>query len=101
MAYGDFKDLPWRAASVKILRNKAFDFAWNSLEYGGCQRGLASRIYNFFDKKTSGATSGGGINDENMSDQQIPEELYKPIIGNLENKKYTHFYRQYLRCWSF
>ena len=100
MADGDFKDLPWRAASVKILRNKAFDFA-KSLEYGGCQRGLASRIYNFFDKKTSGATSGGGINDENMSDQQIPEELYKPIIGNLKNKKYTHFYRQYLGCWSF
>ena len=60
--------------------------------------GLLPEFIIFLIKKTSGATSGGGINDENMSDQQIPEELYKPIIGNLKNKKYTHFYRQYLGC---
>ena len=45
----------------------------------------------FFDKKTSGATSSGGIKNENMSDQQIAEELYKPIIGNLKNQKVYSF----------
>ena len=50
----------------------------------------------FFDKKTSGATSSGGIKNENMSDQQIAEELYKPIIGNLKIKKvYSFLYKRF------
>ena len=50
MAYEDFKELPRRTASNKILHNKAFNFAKNS-KYDGYQRGLGSVIYNFFDKK--------------------------------------------------
>ena len=50
MAYGDFKDLTRRIASDKILRDKAFNIAKN-LKYDGCQRGLASMAYKFFDKK--------------------------------------------------
>ena len=53
MAYGDFKDLTRRTASDKILCNKAFNIAKNP-KYGGYQRGLASMVYKFFDKKTSG-----------------------------------------------
>ena len=30
MAYGDFKDLPRRTASEKVLRDKVFDIAKNS-----------------------------------------------------------------------
>ena len=30
MAYGDFKDLPKRTASDKVLRDKSFDIAKNS-----------------------------------------------------------------------
>ena len=50
MAYGDFKDLAKRTASDKILRDKAFDIAKNT-KYDGYQRGLASMVYKFFDKK--------------------------------------------------
>ena len=49
IAYGDFKDL----TSGKILRGKAFNIAKNP-KYDVYQRGLASLVYKFFDKKTSG-----------------------------------------------
>ena len=39
MAYRDFKDLVKRAASDKLLRNKAFDIAKNP-KYHRYQRGL-------------------------------------------------------------
>ena len=50
MAHGDFKNLAKRAASDKVLRDKPFNIAKNpkSDEY---QRGLASMVYKFFDKK--------------------------------------------------
>ena len=50
MVYGDFKDLVRRTASDKILRDKAFNIAKNP-KYNGYQRGLASMVYTFFDKK--------------------------------------------------
>ena len=56
MAYGDFKDLK-RTASDKILRDKAFNIAKNP-KYDGYQRELASMVYTFFDKKST----GGGVN---------------------------------------
>ena len=46
-AYGDFKDLPRRRASNKILCDKAFNIAKN-LKRDGYPCGLASKIYNFF-----------------------------------------------------
>ena len=58
MAYLDFKDLARRTASDKVLRDKAFNIASNP-KYKGYQRGLASMVYKFFDKKTTnkGVTS--------------------------------------------
>ena len=50
IAYGDFKDLRKKTAADKVLRGKAFNIAKN-LKYDGSQRGLASMVYNFFDKK--------------------------------------------------
>ena len=50
MAYGDFKDFPSRTAFDKVLRDKAFNVAKNS-KYSGYQRGFASLLYKFFDKK--------------------------------------------------
>ena len=50
MAFGVFKDLARRTASDKVLRDKAFNIAKNP-KYDGYQRGLASVVYNFFDKK--------------------------------------------------
>ena len=55
MAYGEFKDINRRTASDIILRDKAFNITKNP-KYDGYQRGLASMVYKFFDKKS---TSGG------------------------------------------
>ena len=82
MAYGDFKDLTRRIASDKILHDKAVNIAKN-LKYDGYQRGLASLVYKFFDKKTSGSS----IKNENMSDQQLAEELHKPVIRKFKRRK--------------
>ena len=73
MAYGDFKDLKRRTASDKILRDKAFNIAKNP-KYDGYQRGLASMVHRFFDKKSTG---NGIANEPNY---QLENELHKPII---------------------
>ena len=57
MAYGEFKDLARRTASDKVLRDKVFNIAKNP-KYDGYQRGLASMVYKFSDKKSKGS----GIN---------------------------------------
>ena len=54
MDYGNFKDLAKRTASDKVLRDKAFNIAKNP-RYDGYQRGLASIVYNCFDKKSAGS----------------------------------------------
>ena len=68
MAYGDFKELPRRTTSDKVLRDKAFNIATNP-KYHGYQRGLASMVYNFFDKKSATHT-GTGINSNSDSENQ-------------------------------
>ena len=73
MAYGYFKDLKRRTFSDKVLRDKAFNIAKNP-RYNGYQRGLASMVYKFVDKKSEG--SGIVNNKENI---QLTEELHKPI----------------------
>ena len=50
MAYGDFKDFKKRTAADKVLRDKVFNTAEDP-KYDGYQRGLASMVYKFFDKK--------------------------------------------------
>ena len=94
MAYGDFKDLARRAASDKFLRDKAFNIAKNH-KYDGYQRGLASMVYKFFDKKAAGS----GVNTHaNKSDGKLAEELYKPI--NRKLKKRTVYSRFKDNIWS-
>ena len=75
MAYGDFKDLARRTASHKSLRDKAFNVAKNP-KYDGYQRGLASMVYKFFDKKSKGS----GVNIPLEFNEQLLKELHKPII---------------------
>ena len=50
MAYGKSKDLVKRTQSDKVLKDKAFKIA-SDLKYDGYQRGLASMVYKFFNKK--------------------------------------------------
>ena len=54
MTYCKSKDLTKRTQSDKVLRHKAFKIA-NDPRYDGYQRGLASMVYKFFDKKSSGS----------------------------------------------
>ena len=82
MAYGDFKDIARRTASDKILRDKAFNIAKNP-KYDGYQRGLASMVYKFFDKKSKGS---GVANNEIKQNLQLAKELHKPIIRNFKKR---------------
>ena len=84
MAYRDFKDLARRTASDKVLRDKAFNIAKNP-KYDGYQRGLASMVYKFFDKKSAGS---GVANNEIKQNLQLAEELHKPIIRNFKKEQF-------------
>ena len=92
MAYGDFKDLAKRTASDKVLRDKAFNIAKNP-KYDGYQRGLASMVYKFLDKKSqeSGCplSSASLVADNNVIKQniQLADEIHKPIIGEFKKRK--------------
>ena len=82
MAFGDFKDLTRRTTSDKILWDKAFNIAKNP-KYDGYDRGLASMVYKFFDKKIAGSS----IKNENISNKELAEELQKPIIKKFKKRK--------------
>ena len=81
MAYGDFKDLSRRTASDKVLRNKAFNIVKNPRQ-DGYQRGLASMVYRFFDKKSADSGINMHANDKikqnqrplNLATHQLAEE---------------------------
>ena len=92
-AYSGSKDLVKRTQSDKILRDKAFNIA-KTPKYDGYQRGLASMVYKFFDRKS---TKGSGISNKENSVKNLPNlelanELHKPIIRKIKNRKvYSSF----------
>ena len=89
MAYGDFKDLARRAASDKVLRDKAFSIAKNP-KYDRHQRGLSSMVYKFFDRKSAG--SGVNMHTNNRRPLGLDEELHCLCNGLLlENLKEEQF----------
>ena len=72
MADGDFKNLPRRTASDKVLSDKSFNNARNP-KYNGYQREFTSMVYKFFGKKSSGT----GVQGELIpNQQQLVEELH-------------------------
>ena len=66
MVYGDFKDLKRRTQADKVLKDNAFKYGSNPV-HDGYQRGLASMVYKFFDKK-------------------VANELHKPIIRKFRKR---------------
>ena len=81
-AYADSKDLMNRIQADKVLRDKAYDTTSNP-SYNGYQRGLASMVYKFFDKKSAGS----GV--ENL---KLADELHKSVIKRFERRKvYSSF----------
>ena len=72
--------------SSKVLRDKAFKIA-SDPKYDGYQRGLASMVFKFFDKKSKGS----GINT-NEFNYQLANELHKPVTKKLKQRKvYSSF----------
>ena len=92
MAYGDFKDLTKRTAADKVWRYKAFKIA-SDQKYDGYQRGLASMVYKFFDKKSQG--SGLANNNENI---QLADELHKPVIRKFKKRKVYSSFKDNIWC---
>ena len=85
MAYGKLKDLAKRTQSEKVLRDKTFKIASNP-KHDGYQRGLASMVYKFFDKKCSGS----GVDAEPK--YQPANELHRQIIRKFKRRKiYSSF----------
>ena len=91
MAYDKSKDLAKRTQSDKVLRDKAFKIA-SDPKYDGYQRGLASMVYKFFDKKSSGSRI---VNETNY---QIANGLHKPIIRKFKKRKVYSSFRD--NIWS-
>ena len=86
-AYADHKDLINRNEADKVLRDKAYDIASNP-KYDGYQRGLASMVYKFFDKKSTGS----GFRKLKNSSSILADELHKPIIRKFNKRKvYSQF----------
>ena len=90
-AYADHKDLINRTEADKVLRDKAYDIASNP-EYDGYQRGLASMVYKFFDKKSTGSGFKKLKNTTKSSSSILANELHKPIIKKFDKRKvYSQF----------
>ena len=79
------KDLEKRTQSDIVLKNKALKIGSNP-KYNGYERGLASMVYNFFDKKLNG--SGLKENQGNFfQNSQLANELHKLIIRKFKKRK--------------
>ena len=93
-AYADNKDLINRTKADKDLREKAYDIASNP-EYDGYQRGLASMVYKFFDKKSIGSGIAGSSSLERMvepSSLKLSDELHKSVIKKINKRNvYSQF----------
>ena len=85
-AYAKYKDRLNRKQSDIVLKNKALKIETDP-RVNGCQRGLASMVYKFFNERTKGS---GIINKGNLLvNSQLAEERHKPILKTLKEGKYT------------
>ena len=74
---------------AKILRDKELKIVSNP-KYDGYPRGLASMVYEIFDKRSSGS----GITNEPK--YQLGNELHKPIIIKIKERKVYSSYRNFI-----
>ena len=80
-AYSYSKDLVKRTISDKVLKDKSYQIAINP-KYDGYQRGLASMVYKFFDKRTG---------PRMKVNEKLTQELHKPVIEKFKRKVYARF----------
>ena len=83
-AYGNSKDLAKGNISDKILKDRAYEVALNP-KYDEYQRGLASMMYKFFDKKIRSRNTSKKRANLN---EVLSQELYKPVIKNSKAVKH-------------
>ena len=101
MAYGDFKRLPRKTASDKVLRDEALNIAKNP-KYDGCEKGLASMVNNFFDRKSSGRTI---LKVKLCQTKNSLKNSQTKLLQNLRNNKHIHLFKTLfwvliLRIWN-
>ena len=83
----DHKDLINRTEADKVLRDKAYDIA-STPKYDGYQRGLASMVYKFFDKKSMGSGTAKPSSLKRIASSSVlADERHKPIIRNFNKRK--------------
>ena len=88
-AYADNKDLINRTKADKVLKDKTYNIASNP-EYDCYQRGLASIVYKFFDKTSTG--SGMAKSTAEPSSSILADELHKPVLKKFNKTKvYSQF----------
>ena len=87
--YGKSKDLVKRRQSDKVLKEKAFKTASNP-KYDDYQRGLASTICKFFERKFVSLNKSSGSGVVNVPNYQLANELHKLIIRKFK-KRITTF----------
>ena len=92
MTYGKSKDLAKGTQSDKVLRDKAYKIG-SDPKYDGYQRGLASMVYKFFDKKSTSRNKSSGSGVVNKTNYQLANELHKPIIRKFKKRKVYSFFR--------
>ena len=89
-AYANHKDLINRTEADKVLKDKACDIASNP-EYDGYQRGLASMVHKFFDKKSTGS-GFKKLKNTARNSSILADELHKPIIRKFDKRTmYSQF----------
>ena len=90
-AYSDCKDLIKRTVADKIFKNRAFNIVKDP-KYDGYQRGLASMVYKFFDKKSKGSGAEHVNTKLIPQNEQLADEIHKPIIRKFDKRKvYSSF----------
>ena len=85
----------------KVLRYKAFNIAKDP-KCDGYQRGLASMVYKFFDKKSKGsgvtALADKSAVKSTPQNEQLAEELHKPIIRIFKKRKVHAAFKDNIWC---
>ena len=87
------EDLAKITQSDKVLRDKAFKIA-SDPKYDGYQRGLASMVYKFFDKKSSGSGVAASLAKKSAIEPnyQFENELHRQITRKFKRRKvYSSF----------
>ena len=85
MAYENFKDLNSTTAVDKRLSDKLFNIFKNP-KYAGYQRGIASMVYSFFDKKFLVEQ----LKKKLCKMQNSPKIYTNQLLKKLRKEKCTH-----------